>query len=840
MKPSTILVALTGILCNVGCQSLLNSSVMEQRVVEQFADAVREENEPALRRITSTEFEQKALRSDDVLRDLRVLRLPTGELSVVEVTDLSPSRREVIVKEESGGKYQFQLVKDRKKNYWVVDDVIVRHRNKGTQITKSTTEVMDLLMTLRDFLSVWENGNRDEILAMTSPGLTASLQPLPDAWMQALTKRIASTYEDGMARKPEANLTENDAVVKLPSKNGHLMIRIVRNSGQWLVDDVESHNHRESNHPGSIRRQADAMNIVNGFLTAYAVEDDALLKNVTTEKFYNTSLELADLSIVQLPKPADVPAEFDIRAYENLLTFMLPAGREIVRLDLEEQTSEIPDIVKDELGAADDTGPRFLIREVTLYEKGTDRQRALSSVFTAPTRAALFLKALQERDHRILSQVSTSEFSTGTWQRATPGMLAQLPIPEFYDEGLKLTDSHSIGARTELEFRNGTGAVLSCQLLNQNGLLKIDDVQYPNNKGQVTSLKNRLELSIPLLEFSTAWVTNDMDQLQKACSSDFNRLVWSHLNGVPGRFSNTPLLLRTPIVDTRVTQDRATVRLGDGTGLPVTASLVIEHGYWVVDEVRVDEGNGTLVAIRETLRGQIAAKLSSGSYSTVHRDDGHQIVVPVRNPADPVDLTPTGDADNSSSVDAFARWADSGETSTPRYDGKIQQASAEATAEMNRGAVNHAIYHRELTDGQSNAGPDRVTPAVYSRELPTETPIAPNRVNRPDSGNLMLMGSPRSRKKPAASAATSTAGVQVFGPQAKEIADSIDGVPMPTTAVGAEAAVGDVARPMPQKENFVYFGPATEAMSRNSSDEPVGTAVPRIIRQPSDAPISID
>ena len=828
MKPSTKLVALLFVVCHFGCQSMLNTSLMEQRVVEQFVEAVREENEPALRRITSTHFEDKALRSKDVLHDLRVLNLPTDELSVVEVKDINENRREVIVKEESGGKYQFHLVNDPKKNLWVVDDVVVRQRTKGTQVTKSTTEVMDLLMTLREFLDVWETGSRDQILAMTSPDLTESLQQLPDTWMQALTKRIASAYEDGMARKPEANLNVNAAVVKLPAKNGHLMIRLVRSSNEWLVDDVEAHNHRETNHPGSIRRQADAMNMVNGFLTAYASENTGALQQMTTKTFYGSSLEMADLSLVSLPKPEDVPAEFDIRAYENLLTFMLPAGKEIVRLDLEEQVSEIPDIVRDEIAGLADNGPRFLVRDVKLYEKGTERQRSLASVFTAPTRAALFLKALADRDHQILSQVSTVELAKGTWKRATPDILVQLPIPQFYDAGLKLTDSHSIGNRTELEFENGSGMVMSCSLMDQNGLLKIDDVQYPNERGQVTSLKSRLELAVPILEVSNAWVNNDVVQLQKACSSDFNRLVWSHLSGVPKRFANTSIQLRAPIVETRVTQERATVRLADGSGLPVTAKLLMEHGYWVVDELQVTEGAGALVEIRETLQNQIAAKLVSGSYSTLQHTDGHKVVMPIQS-QQPLDLTePSGISEENAAQ--FAKWAHSAETTSASAVGAIQQAAAAVPTDEFGGSMEHAI-HRQKT---SESAALRVSPAVMTRQLTEDgvpmpsasspkSPMIPEESTGP-RGNFMLVAphsaAPKSQSK-------SVPGVQVFGPQAAEIAEAL-GSAVPTAEPKSS--------PAPRSGGYMYFGPAAEGMNNSGvSDESV-----TVIRQPADAPISIE
>ncbi|MCP4509708.1 MAG: hypothetical protein GY826_25310, partial [Fuerstiella sp.] len=77
MKSATYLtVLLSAVFCTGCAQSLLNQSLMEQRVIERFAEALNEENEPALRRITSTRFEEKALQSEDVLSDLQVLPLP--------------------------------------------------------------------------------------------------------------------------------------------------------------------------------------------------------------------------------------------------------------------------------------------------------------------------------------------------------------------------------------------------------------------------------------------------------------------------------------------------------------------------------------------------------------------------------------------------------------------------------------------------------------------------------------------------------------------------------------------------------------------------------------------
>jgi hypothetical protein len=829
MKSATSLAILTSAVFCTGCaQSLLNQSLMEQRVIEQFAEALNEENEPALRRITSTRFEEKALRSEDVLSDLQVMALPKDELTVVEVTNLKDGGREVIAKEESGGKYQFHLVNDPAKHYWVVDDVMVRQLNKSTRVTKSTIEVMDLLMTLRQFLTVWESGDREEILAMTSSDLTGSLQQLPDEWLQALTARIASTYEEGMARRPEANLNENDAVVKLPAKNGHLLIKLVRNSDEWLVDDVEAHNHRVKDHTGSVRRQADAVNAVNTFLTAYGAEDHDSLKQLTTNAFYSDSLKLADLSIIQLPSPTNVPDEFDIRAYENKLTVMIPAGREIVRLDLEERQSEftVADIAAGTDSAAQNE-PRFLIRDVTLYERANRRQKSLSSVFTAPTRASYFLKALSERDHESVSQMSSAEFSRATWKRLAPEILSALSIPDFYDESLKLTDSHTVAQRTELEFTTGSGLILSCRMISENGVLKVDDIQYPNQQGQVTSLRTRLELAAPLLEFATAWNQGDLELLQKACSSDFNRLVWSNLEGVPTQFPMLAAQLRQPVQDTRVTQERATVQLESTDQTVVTASLILEHNYWVLDEIRLERNTGDQFGVRETLRGQIAAKLLSGSYSTVQSEAGYDVVRPM-------DMTPPDfDAVNPIPPERSLSAGTTGPRPVSRnnQNGGVQRASAEFLSRGQQGAIDQAVYERSLDVQQTPLAGPPISHAVYTREYPTARSSA-------------------SSTAPGIKQARSVSGFEVFGPQADKIAESFDA----KTPAQQSASLSDpidmtpiengtpMSKDVTSRQDFMYFGPDRETLSKPSSapdTRPAPTAPKPTLTQPADMPIAI-
>lgn len=780
-----------------GLQSMLTPPPAEQRVVERFRDALREENEPALRRISSTRFESVALRSEDVLSDLRVMHLPKGELSVVDVQEVSPTEKLVVAKEDDGGRYQFRLVDDSKKGYWTVDDITVRRRHKGTQITKSTTEVMDLLVTVRSFLKVWESGEQQSILAMTSPRLKDSLQSLPSGWMTALTRQIASAYEDGMARKPDASLNENDALVKLPARNGHLLMTIVRESGQWLVDDVEFQNHRDDNHPGSVRRQADAIHTVTTFLQAYGESDHAQLKFVTEKKFYDSSLSLGDLSLIPLPSAEEAPSEFDIRAYEQQLTFMLPAGRQIIRVDLREQVSEIPEAARNKYLAAADDESRFLVKEVTVYEKGSKQRRSLSAVFTAPARALMFLKALQSNDRDTLLYLCTNRFSETVWQRLDKDLVKQLPVPAFYDEGIRLTNTHSIGTRTELEFQNTAGSVLVCQLVLENGILKVDDIQYPNDRGLVASLKSELQLAAPVLEFANAWMMSDSELLQKACSADFNRLVWSHLEGVPNQFNQLPFQLRSKHVATTVTQERATMQMQQPGGEEAIVNLLIEHGHWVIDEIRLKQKSGALVGVRQSLRREVAEKLLSGN-STVRV--ANRSMSPAASTTPAIDITESGYTVQSplSSTELDA-------SDFPQIPGAVvpvgfEEPAFDAGNEMAEPAVESKVNSAIYQQPSAAASESKIQFADYARVVSQQqqspvgqrsTAVTPLQVKGGQLGNSAAVTSPKmgdspfhfaSQAEPRSSVALKSHGVlpaepsgfqlpQHWGPELRQPAD---------------------------------------------------------------------
>ena len=587
-------------------------SMLERQVIEDFTAALEEENEPALRRIASARFEEKAMRSDDALRDLEILELPEGKITVESVEEVEDDHRRVIVSDEGGAKYRFELLMEPGKQRWAVDDVLVRQKKKWKRVnavvTNSTTQVMDLIFTIREFLDIWKTGSRDQILEMASPGLTASLQDVPDTWLKSISGEIAGRYESGMARRPEAQMHEQDAVVKLPVRGGHLLVSVTNEEGRWLVDDIEIHRRSDSGHPGSVRRQADAVASLARFLRAYENRDQEGLEKTATSEFYSETLQFTDLSLVQLPSPDCVPEQLLIRSFAGNVTVIVPTAQEMVRFDLvESQNSE--GVVPGRTAVF----RKFEVTDVTLYDRHRNNERTLAAVFTAPARATLFVKALTTHDIALLRQLSSKAMRESIWNEIHPEIIPKLTVPLSDFTSLTLADSSVQGHRTELKFRTGSDKEVRCSLLDENGSLKVDDLQYPDSAGQILSLKTQLALQIPVIKFARAWQQQDEKQLQAASSTGFNRLALRHFSTTPpdpARFADR---LDTPVLESRVTQERATLTVGLTEKTSADVSLVLEHSCWLVDDVHFPQTDGTTIALRQSLRYDVADSMLSAA-----------------------------------------------------------------------------------------------------------------------------------------------------------------------------------------------------------------------------------
>ena len=136
----------------------------EQQTITGWVSALEKQDLSALKDHSSDEFSQKALRKDVAIDDFNLLRLPKGDVSIAEVKDVSPTVKLVTVEVgKRKRRQQYRLTRELKTKKWVVDEVLVRQTREGLKVTKSVTEQMDLLLSLREFLDAWRAGTRQEL-----------------------------------------------------------------------------------------------------------------------------------------------------------------------------------------------------------------------------------------------------------------------------------------------------------------------------------------------------------------------------------------------------------------------------------------------------------------------------------------------------------------------------------------------------------------------------------------------------------------------------------------------------------------------------------------------------
>jgi len=390
----------------------------------------------------------------------------------------------------------------------------------------------------------------------------------------------------------------------MPIRGGSLLVSAIQQDDRWLIDDIEIHQRSSSGHPGSVRRQADAIGGLSNFLNAFESAEKPQLKECATDSFFDGTLQFADLSLVQLPSTTTKPDEFSVRAFSGRVSIMVPTERDIVRFDMVD-----PDLDQQKLVARGDQQRRFLVDHVILYDRSRQNERTLASVFTAPTRAKLFIKAMVNREIPILRQLSTQELNTSVWTQVTKELLAECTLPLDQLKNMTLTDSAVHGGRTELTYSAQNGSSVKCLMNEESGRLLVDDFHFSGDANQVLSLRTQVSLQLPVVAFASAWKAQDLEGLQKASSTEFNRLVLSHLKTFPEDTNHVGDRLATMVRSTRVTDRRATVEMGMSSRPTAEVHLVQEHDRWAINNISIPESPEHTVELRRELRSIVASHM---------------------------------------------------------------------------------------------------------------------------------------------------------------------------------------------------------------------------------------
>lgn len=738
----------------------------EQRAINSFTEALAENKEAAFRRTVSTRFEQQALRSRDSFKDLEILSLPKEKLEVVESKEADENKIEAVAKLKDGTtKYQFIIVRDAEKKRWVVDDVLLRQQRRGTRATKSSVEVMDLLITIREFVDTWQSGDRSSVLQVVSTELREPLETLPEPWMQQIMTRVSAEYEEGMARRPEAQMNESDAVVKLPSRNGFLLLKVVQQDDKWLVSDIEIRQRKVEHHPGSILRQARALNAITAFLDAYSEKDVPRLGSLTEQTFYEGALKVGDLSMIHLPAANYAPEDFEIQSFAGQLTVTIPEQADVVRMDL--TTPEAAEEKRENRIKGETVESRFIVADVTIYNRQTQQQKNLKSAFTAPARAMLFLSAVQSRDLPVLRQISTQRLTEATWSRLRPELFRLIPIEGLPEGELTLERNTARGDVTELEFVSASGHICSVIMRDENGSLLVDDVQFPGRTMEIASLRSTLMLTAPITELAGAWGSKDFDGVRRQCSTNFNNLIWQNVTELPGNLNQLPQTLTQPVRKVNEASEIAMVELGDEQAAHVTIQLVRENNAWVIDEIILSPPGGETVELRKELRQELSkqflaspsGEIRKAAFEAAGSPEDHGVIQAVDRRATPVTrggnltLPPgTSGGQKSPKMERNSSGKSAGEASRHAIDMTEDDSDMSRNDEslIPRGAEESGL----LKYGPASRSATGQTPSASLKRTPTMDPsIRPVPMVEPtmDDGAIHFNGAPKqARKKPAA------------------------------------------------------------------------------------------
>jgi len=563
--------------------------------VQRFVNAVEMERLDAVRLTCSQRFGQKALSHPDSFLDLDVINLPTGDVEVLKLDNVSATEKRVqVAVGEHKQKLTVALVFDADQQEWLVDDLFMRQKKDGVIAVRSVSDQMQLLATVRNFMEAAQKKDKEKLLANTTADFQSILADLPDQAFERIRSRIAGE-KPMRSLTPEAQLSDDKASVRIHRLSGQLFMKLVVDDDAWKIADLAVESREDQYHIPSLRHTASVIKTGVDFLKAYQAGDRTRLEQVSEPRFYRYNLSDADLTSFTLPVDEMLESEYQIKAQGRIATIVVPVGDDVVTLDLE----------RDDFNNETEHADNYRVRELTYFSAQNGQKRQLSSVFTSQSTLKAFAKALSERDLKIIKRLSTPDFNQLVWDRLDEQSVKTLPIEGWQGGPSRMIRANYQGKLTEFAVQAGE-YVVTYQIRDWNGEQLVDDilVRIPDRP---KSLKHTLSVVIPVHQFLNGIAADDLVRIQHSVSRDFNRLVWKHLAGVPAVAKDSLQFCLQPLGNIQVRGEEADVYL-TGATLGAKVKLVQEDEQWVVDEVHLlsHESQMETAELKQVMRMQVA------------------------------------------------------------------------------------------------------------------------------------------------------------------------------------------------------------------------------------------
>jgi hypothetical protein len=554
----------------------------ETRAIEQFVTGLQEEDIDRLRRSVTPRFAQAALAHEGAIDDLKLLNLPKGEVTVLEVLPTADDEFEVKAQVgDAGREYTYLLAIDRRTHGMQIDDVFVTQQVGGGrgEVTQSVTAQLELLQAGRRFLTAWHEGSREQVMTSTTELFRTELEALPPSFLVKMTQQVAGDRRLLTSFRPESRIDDEHAALIFHRSSGELVLEMRRVEGTWLVNDAAIVSDRDNEAIPSARRLARTLRTAAEFLNAYDQNDKEALARTAHTGFYDACLNAANPDAVPLPVNELLSGSYELRTHGEAVDVVLShqPARQTYLVTLE------PTPV---LSLEDDSDRRNLpklVREVSIYEADGAQVKTLTSIYTSRVIVQLFAQALTERDSRNLEFLSTPEFNSQVWQQCDDDVLRALPFDGIDTVVPEVNSTVFHGPVTEVTVTQGRSA-LTYVLKQVNDRLQVDDVLVPSpQQNRPTSLKTNLRLLTPVYRLAYAIHRNDREVMGSVCGHTLQRTC-SQLDGIPDIGCRMVDHLLMPVASIHPSADRTVVKLGDG-GFGADVTLRSESNRWVIEDI---------------------------------------------------------------------------------------------------------------------------------------------------------------------------------------------------------------------------------------------------------------
>ena len=589
----------------LGCSSLLSgcSHMMERSVVSAFSASLNAGNLDKLKKLSSTDFEERTLEHEQGVESLKTLDLPEGKIEVIKVEEVDEDTKKVTVAVgKAKRRMMYQLVREPESRKWVVDELFLKSRDKG--ISRPLSDQVSLLLAVRDFISNWQTGEREAVLANCTPNLKQVLSEVPSTTLTQMTQRLVKDLKPDQTQ-PVATILDETARVRLPRMNGEVLVRFRRDGKKWQVEEVSAESRKEGDQIESVAQMARITRVVLAFEAAYRASDKTALGQLCTPRLYDGSLAVADLSTVPLPTEQGLGQELDIKLEGGVAQCVVRGGTEVMKVSLLRQPEENPDII-----------PEYRVDEIALYELNGNQDKRLSILFMGQALTSVFAEALLNRDLDTLRMSSSDEFNSRVWNRLDAARLRDLPLPGVHRGQPRIASMTFQGSITEITVEQGAGPV-TYRLRDQSGKVQVDDVLTPA-LDRPQSLRTTLAVMIPIMDFAngfqdqkvqTAERQAGLDAIRGNSSREFCRVVWNQVHGLPTMEQPVGLHFERPLTKLNIQGETAEAMLGDEQ-FGARIKLIKERGEFVIDDVELI--SGVLPEQRVGLRRMLRTRLQNG------------------------------------------------------------------------------------------------------------------------------------------------------------------------------------------------------------------------------------